>query len=1180
MVAKPGSVPDFEALRELFKHHIESFDHMVKAGLETTLLHIKPIEVLDDFTTTKLRIWLENPVVYPPQKERISKTMREALLPFECRQAKISYAGKITIDVCFQYNDGPVIRENVNFGQFPIMLQSKLCNLRGADPKKLVSCKEEASEMGGYFILNGLERVIRLLILPKRNYPMSMVRSSFCDRREGYTDKAVVIRCVRADQSSLSIRLYYLRNGSARLGFWLRGREYLLPVGIVLKALIDTTDREIYVNLTSCYNEKYAKGKGAVGTQLVGERAKIILDELRDLSLFTRRQCLEYIGEHFQPIMPELMKDSYAIVADAVLKDCILVHLDNDFDKFNLLIFMLQKLFSLIDQTSVPDNPDSLQNHEVLLPGHLISLYIKEKLEDWLQKGKKLLMDEIQKKSNKFDFSDIAQVKKIMDKNSAKLVSASVENLLKTGRLVTQTGLDLQQRAGYTVQAERLNFLRFMSHFRAVHRGASFAGLRTTTVRKLLPESWGFLCPVHTPDGEPCGLLNHMTRTCRITSFFDSQGNIKDYFKIQKSIRDILMEVGMTSSLPKIFLPGPPEALTVLLDGCVVGCIASSEVEKVVAYIRELKVSSASVIPGDMEVGYVPLSMGGAYPGLYLFTSPSRFVRPVKNISIPSNGSESIELIGPFEQVFMEIRCLDGGDGGRKSSFPATHEEIHPTEMLSVVANLTPWSDHNQSPRNMYQCQMAKQTMAFSSQTIQHRADQKLYHLQTPQTPIVRTSTYTKYNIDEFPTGTNAIVAVLAYTGYDMEDAMILNKSSVERGMFHGQIYQTETIDLTEQRGKSDRSSRIFRKSNVEKLGCPSIDSDGLPHVGQMIRPDEPYCSIYNEVTSSTQTYKRKGSEAVYVDYVAVDVKNKKHIQKVNIRFRHPRNPVIGDKFSSRHGQKGVCSQLWPDVDMPFSGNTGMRPDLIINPHAFPSRMTIAMLLESVAAKGGSLRGEFVDATPFRSSTKKDGEGSDSKSGSLVDDLGVLLKEKGFNYHGLEVLYSGVYGTELTCEIFIGPVYYQRLRHMVSDKFQVRSTGTIDQVTRQPIKGRKRGGGIRFGEMERDSLLAHGAAYLLHDRLHTCSDYHIADVCSLCGSMLSTTFIQPQKRPVRQIGGLPPGRLPPGRAAKKVSCHACQTSKGMETVAMPYVFRYLAAELAAMNIKMTLKLNDGAEVGA
>uniref|UniRef100_A0A2P2LTZ0 DNA-directed RNA polymerase n=1 Tax=Rhizophora mucronata TaxID=61149 RepID=A0A2P2LTZ0_RHIMU len=574
-------------------------------------------------------------------------------------------------------------------------------------------------------------------------------------------------------------------------------------------------------------------------------------------------------------------------------------------------------------------------------------------------------------------------------------------------------------------------------------------------------------------------------------------------------------------------------------------------------------------IPYDLEVGYVPLSIGGAYPGLFLFTSPSRFIRPVKNLSISSQGREDIELIGPLEQVFMEIRCPDGGDGGRSAAFPATHEEIHPTAMLSVVANLTPWSDHNQSPRNMYQCQMAKQTMAFSLQSLCFRADQKLYHLQTPQSPIVRTSAYTKYNIDEYPTGTNAIVAVLAYTGYDMEDAMILNKSSVERGMFHGQIYQTETIDLGEERSRSGGAQKMFRRSNIDKSLHSLIDSDGLPYVGQRIHPNEPYCSIYNEVTNTTRTNNRKGSDPVTVDYVAVDMKNKKHPQKVNIRFRHPRNPIIGDKFSSRHGQKGVCSQLWPDIDMPFSGMTGMRPDLIINPHAFPSRMTIAMLLESLAAKGGTLSGKFVDATPFAGSINK-AKLDETKSESLVDELGKMLKSRGFNYHGVEVLYSGVYGTELVCEIFIGPVYYQRLRHMVSDKFQVRSTGTVDQITRQPIKGRKRGGGIRFGEMERDAMLAHGAAYLLHDRLHTCSDYHIADVCSLCGSVLTTSFIQTQKRVVRDIGGLPPMRSP-----KKVACHSCQTSKGMETVAMPYVFRYLAAELAAMNIKMTLQLRDG-----
>ncbi|KAM3323354.1 DNA-directed RNA polymerase I subunit 2 [Capsicum chacoense] len=1158
---------DYSALKELFSHHIESFDHMIENGLETMLLNIKPVEVVDSFSKLKLRIWFGKPEVFPPRKERASKTMHDALYPFECRQAKLSYTGKFLVDICFQYDDGAVIREKINFGQFPIMLKSKLCHLRAADDsRKLIAHKEEPSEMGGYFILKGLERVIRLIILPKRNYPMSMARNSFRDRREGYSDKAVVIRCVREDQSAVSLKLYYLNNGSARLGFWIQGREYLLPVGIILKALVDTTDHEIYVNLTCCYNEERDRVKGSVGTQLVGERAKIILDEVQALSLFTRAQCLRHIGEHFQPVMTGMQNDSYKTVADAVLRDYIFVHLDNNHDKFNLLIFMLQKLFSLIDQTSVLDNPDSLQNQEVLLPGHLITIYLKEKLQDWLLRLQRLLQEETDGEKKKFELSSLADVKKAIDKNAPKQMGLAIENMLKTGRLVTQSGLDLQQRAGMTVQAERLNFLRFLSHFRAVHRGASFAGLRTTSVRKLLPESWGFLCPVHTPDGEPCGLLNHMTASCRITSYYDSKGNVKDFFKMRMSILNVMIAIGMTPSSPKLVQAGPPELLSVLLDGRIVGYMSSDLIEKAVTYLRRLKLSSTSSIPVDLEVGYIPLSMNGAYPGLYMFTSPSRFVRPVRSISAPAEEGNDLELIGPFEQVYMEISCPDGGDGGRKTVFPPTHREIHPTNILSVVGNLTPWSDHNQSPRNMYQCQMGKQTMGFSSQALNCRADQKLYHLQTPQTPIVRTKAYEKYCVDDYPLGTNAIVAVLAYSGYDMEDAMVLNKSSVDRGMCHGHIYQTETIDLTEQSVKSDRAQRLFRRSNLDKSSHRLIDSDGLPYVGQRINPNEPYCSIYNEITSQTTSMKLKGSEPVVVDYVSVDVKNKTHLQKANIRFRRSRNPVIGDKFSSRHGQKGVCSQLWPDVDMPFSGVTGMRPDLIINPHAFPSRMTIAMLLESIAAKGGALHGKFVDATPFSNTMKE----SESESSSLVDELGSMLTACGFNHHGVEVLYSGVYGTELTCEIFIGPVYYQRLRHMVSDKFQVRSTGQIDHITRQPIKGRKRGGGVRFGEMERDSLLAHGAAYLLHDRLHTSSDHHIADVCSECGSVLTSSIIQPPKRAVTILG------LPPAREPKKVTCLACRSSKGMETVAMPYVFKYLAAELAAMNIKMTLKLSNGA----
>ncbi|KAG9451383.1 hypothetical protein H6P81_011348 [Aristolochia fimbriata] len=1075
-----------------------------------------------------------------------------------CRQAGHTYHGKFLVQVSFQYNDGPPVLETFSFGHLPIMLKSKLCHLRGADTQKLVANKEEAMEMGGYFICGGLERLVRILIMPKRNYPMGVVRSGFKSRHDGFTDKGIIIRCVREDQSSVTLRLYYLQNGSARLGFSIKAREYLLPVGVVLKALKNTSDREIFLALTS-----------SMVSQLAGERAKIILDEVKNLSLFTHQQCLKHIGKHFRAAMDGLETESYSVVGMAVLREYILVHLHKPEDKFNLLIFMLQKLFAIVDQKSLPDNPDTLQNQEVLLPGHLVTIYLKEKLQDWLFKCRQLLTETIQKAEKNFDFQSLSEVKKVMQKANHRSIGKSIESMLKTGKLATETGLDLQQRDGMTIQAERLNFLRFISHFQSVHRGAYFTTMRTTTVRKLLPESWGFLCPVHTPDGEPCGLLNHLTSTCRITSCYDSSGKLKDFFKIRHSIEYVLDGMGMNSSLPKLDQSGPPDVLDVILDGRIIGSIFTFLVHKAVSHIRKLKLLPSSGIPEDLEVGYVPITIGGAYPGLYLFTSPSRFVRPVRNISHISEANADIELIGPFEQAYMEIKCADGGDGGRSQHFPATHEEIHPTGMLSVVANLTPWSDHNQSPRNMYQCQMAKQTMAFSAQALQYRADKKLYHLQTPQTPIVRTKAYSKYCIDEYPTGTNAIVAVLAYTGYDMEDAMILNKSSVDRGMCHGYIYQVDTVDVSDNKSSE---TKFFRRSTTDKSVNSLIDSDGLPFIGQVIKPKEPYCSIYNETSGKIKTMTLKGSEPVIIDSVSVDgVSSKNSIQKVDVRYRRMRNPIIGDKFSSRHGQKGVCSQLWPDVDMPFSGVTGMRPDLIINPHAFPSRMTIGMLLESIAAKGGSLHGKFVDATPFARSDKKGCPEDDSNS--LVDELGPLLASKGFNYHGTEVLYSGILGTELVCEIFIGPVYYQRLRHMVSDKFQVRSTGTIDPLTKQPIKGRKVGGGIRFGEMERDSVLAHGAAYLLHDRLHTCSDYHIADICSLCGSILSTSVLQQQKRTVvREISG-----LPPVRASKKVICHACKTGKGMETVAMPYVFRYLAAELAAMNIKMTLRLSNEAK---
>jgi DNA-directed RNA polymerase I subunit RPA2 len=272
-------------------------------------------------------------------------------------------------------------------------------------------------------------------------------------------------------------------------------------------------------------------------------------------------------------------------------------------------------------------------------------------------------------------------------------------------------------------------------------------------------------------------------------------------------------------------------------------------------------------------------------------------------------------------------------------------------------------------------------------------------------------------------------------------------------------------------------------------------------------------------------------------------------LQKVHIKLRIPRPPIIGDKFSSRHGQKGVISQKWPTIDMPFS-ETGIVPDVIINPHAFPSRMTIGMFVESLAGKAGALHGVAQDATPFKF----------NEDYVASDYFGEQLAAAGFNYHGNEAMYSGITGEEFKADIYMGVVYYQRLRHMVSDKYQVRTTGPVHNLTQQPIKGRKRAGGIRLGEMERDSLLAHGISFTLQDRLMNCSDYSQCHVCKGCGSILS-----PMQVPINNS-------LVPSRG-QRITCLTCGDGSKIEIIAVPYVFRYLCTELVAMNVKLKVEVS-------
>ncbi len=321
-----------------------------------------------------------------------------------------------------------------------------------------------------------------------------------------------------------------------------------------------------------------------------------------------------------------------------------------------------------------------------------------------------------------------------------------------------------------------------------------------------------------------------------------------------------------------------------------------------------------------------------------------------------------------------------------------------------------------------------------------------------------------------------------------MEDAMIICKESMERGFKHGFVYVTKIIDLTthqSQLGELHLHLRNISNISSNKLYNNNFDSYGLPHIGSIILQNEPLYILYNDIKKDFTSIRYRKTEPCIIEQIRIIKTNLNEFNKeetiiVTLKLRYDRSPVIGDKFASRAGQKGTLAQLWPQRDVPFTSD-GIVPDLIINPHAFPSRMTVGLLLESMASKVGSLNGEYYDSTPFKF----------DEENTAVDHFGSKLLANGYNYYGSEQMYSGITGVAMVAEIYIGLVYYQRLRHMISDKYQVSALEPVNNLTKQPLKGRKRRGGIRLGEMERDSIISHGCAYLLLDRLFHNSDGEI-----------------------------------------------------------------------------------------
>ncbi|RDL36946.1 DNA-directed RNA polymerase subunit beta [Venustampulla echinocandica] len=1170
----PRDHTPYPALKAAIAPHIESFNAVFEDnGLITQALRdIGPKTFLDGDARSppagknQLTVRIREVRVLTselPDSNKFSKVRK--VLPAECRERHSTYRGKIRVRFEASVNGGPPREITRDMGQLPMMVMSDLCHLKDNPPALLVARKEEAEELGGYFVVNGIEKIIRLLIVNRRNFPMAIERPSFAGRGASYTKWGVIIRSVRPDQTSQTNVLHYLDDGNVIFRFSWRKAEFLVPVMMIMKALVETNDREIFDGIAGQNRSENSQSEFLFG------RTELLLRTYKQYGLYTKRQTRALLGEKFRVVLdvPDTMSNYDC--GTEFLRKIVLVHLGNvnvtdveDNDKFKMLLFMTKKLYALVSGECAVDNPDAVQNQEILLGGFLYGMIIKERLNDWLSLQLRLALRDWQRRNPEENFQSPVFLKELSEKIIAKTntnIGGALEYFLSTGNLVSPTGLDLQQVSGFTVVAEKINFLRFISHFRMVHRGSFFAQLKTTTVRKLLPESWGFLCPVHTPDGSPCGLLNHLAHKCRIlVRQVDVSG-----------IPRLVVSLGAVSSNSS----STDESVVVQLDGKILGWCTPKQAVAIADSLRYWKVEGTHGVPKELEIGHVPNSRGGQYPGIYMSSGPSRFIRPVKYLPLNKE-----DFIGPQEQPFMSIAVTEP----EIVSGESTHVEFDPTHILSILANMTPFSDHNQSPRNMYQCQMGKQSMGTPGTAIRYRDDNKTYRLQTGQTPIVRAPLHNEYGFDNFPNGMNAVVAVISYTGYDMDDAMIINKSGHERGFGHGTVYKVKKYDLEEGRAKS-RSYKQAKKifgfapgAEIQAGWRNFLDADGLPYIGRMVQKDDIICAWHtvawdgsgNFVNNDRQTHfeKYKEAETAFIEEVRLigSENGTEPFRSMSVKFRVPRAPVVGDKFSSRHGQKGVCSQMWPSPDMPFS-ESGLQPDIIINPHAFPSRMTIGMFVESLAGKAGALHGLAQDSTPFRF----------DEENTAADHFGHQLMKAGYNYHGNEPMYSGITGEELHADIFIGVVYYQRLRHMVNDKYQVRTTGPIAELTGQPIKGRKRGGGIRVGEMERDSLLAHGAAFLLQDRLLNCSDLQRSWLCKQCGTFLSTqptvsdlamsfkgTKVVRCRRCAHKVQGLQrgPGIWDDGQGQKWLG------GDDTTVVAVPGVLKYLDVELAAMGIKL------------
>ncbi|KAI0018667.1 DNA-dependent RNA polymerase 2 rpb140 [Xylariomycetidae sp. FL0641] len=1059
----------------------------------------------------------------------------------------------------------------VFIGKLPVMVKSKACHLSRESEDDLFMLNECPYDQGGYFIINGSEKV---LIAQERS-AANIVQVFKKAQPSPFSYTAEIRSALEKGSrliSSLMLKLY-TKGDSSKGAYGQTIHTTLpyvksdLPIAIVFRALGVVSDEEILNHI--CYDRN--------DSQMM-EMLRPCIEEA--FCIQDREVALDYIGKRGNQTTG-MTRDRRVRAAKDILQKEMLPHISQgegcETRKAFFLGYMVHKLLQCALGRRDTDDRDHFGKKRLDLAGPLLAKLFRNIVRRMTQEVLSSLKRAIE------------QGKQFQVELAVKptIITNGLKYSLATGNWGDQKKA-MSSTAGVSQVLNRYTFASTLSHLRRTNTPVGRDG-KLAKPRQLHNTHWGLVCPAETPEGQACGLVKNLALMCSISVGTATEPIIEYMISRQ-------MEV-LEEYEPSRY----PNATKIFLNGSWVGI--HSDPKALVRDVQQLR--RTNQIPAE-----VSLVRDIRDREFKIFSDAGRVMRPLFVVEQEDNpetgvpqgclaltrdmlqrieadkdtwpGDENyfgwqglvnegaIEYVDAEEEetamicmspedldlfraskVGEEVAPDDGGHNKRlrtkinPTTHMYTHCEIHPSMLLGICASIIPFPDHNQSPRNTYQSAMGKQAMGFFLTNYSRRMDTMANILYYPQKPLGTTKSMEFLKFRELPAGQNAIVAIACYSGYNQEDSVIMNQSSIDRGLFRSLFFRAYSdsekrvgINTVEQFEKPFRADTLrLKQGTYDKLDDDGIIAPGIRVSGEdiIIGKTAPINPDNEEMGQRLKTHVKRdastplrSTESGIVDQVVVTT-NADGLRFVKVRVRTTKIPQIGDKFASRHGQKGTIGVTYRMEDMPFT-REGIVPDIIINPHAIPSRMTIAHLIECLLSKVATLEGFEGDATPFTDVT--------------VDSVSDLLRKRGYQSRGFEIMYHGHTGRKLRAQVFFGPTYYQRLRHMVDDKIHARARGPVQIMTRQPVEGRARDGGLRFGEMERDCMIAHGAAAFLKERLFEVSDAFRVHICEICGLMT----------PVAQLG------------QQNFECRPCKNKTRIAQIQIPYAAKLLFQELQAMNI--------------